>query len=47
MAKTNVGTINSGCISKKSKKTRQGQSQNTHFGATSRNGKRKSRRGQG
>lgn len=47
MAKAKVGLNKSSYIPGKPKKTRQGRSQNTHLGASSRNGRTKRYRGQG
>ena len=45
--KSKVGLVKSGYTPGKPKKTRQGRSQNTHLGASSRNGRTKRYRGQG
>ena len=45
--KSKVGVVKSGYMPGKPKKTRQGRSQNTHLGASSRNGRKKGYRGQG
>jgi hypothetical protein len=47
MAKATGGLSKSGYIEGAPKKTRQGRSQNTHLGASSRNGRKKRYRGQG
>lgn len=47
MAKAKVGLNKSSYTPGKPKKTRQGRSQNTHLGASSRNGRTKRYRGQG
>jgi hypothetical protein len=46
-AKAKVGLVKTGYVEGKPKKTRQGCSQNTHLGASSRNGRKKRYRGQG
>ena len=46
MAKAKVGLVKTGYVEAKPKKTRQGCSQNTHLGASSRNGSKKRYRGQ-
>ena len=46
-AKAKVGLVKTGYVEGSPKKTRQGRSQNTHLGASSRNGRKKRYRGQG
>jgi len=47
MAKAKIGLVKTNYVPGKPKKTRQGRSQNTHLGASSRNPGRKRYRGQG
>jgi len=47
MAKAKVGLVKTNYVPAKPKKTRQGRSQNTHLGASSRNPGKKRYRGQG
>lgn len=47
MAKAKIGLVKTSYVPGKPKKTRQGRSQNTHLGASSRNPGRKRYRGQG
>ncbi len=47
MAKISTGLVKTGYTPANPKQTRQGRSPNTHYGASSRNGKRKPYRGQG
>jgi hypothetical protein len=47
MAKAKVGLVKTNYVPGKPKKTRQGRSQNTHLGASSRNSGKKRYRGQG